>query len=560
MSVAAQELDRLRRVAASEGPRPDYLADARMAKVQLDTLSSYVRQTGAFTPEEVADCATKFKLVTLAEEKRVDLEPLLATIPMDAPVFSRTYGRTRTPQKAAAPPSVRGPTAPPSERAEGAATYTQWERDGGGRQHMHVAAAVTGLSQWERDEAKRHAELAKRAAARATELDAAARASLAVTRAAERAELLREEEFECEQLKATEFALKSSKLAATMAATAKAAAKAKAAEDAELAEDAARIEQMNESRRARVRRPAGNAGPLDETSGTPGGQAVGKLSLNHMDHFETPGSLLVNPTRDDDDEYLGHITAAAESRLANQLATLNRFGTPAAAQAEKPEPDRYGMPPSWQAPVDVSSDAIDAEPMLRNGNVKALLSADKLVARKQDEERALAEAEVEAFEAKKAIRQREHAEAMVRAEAEADKRLKAAEELEKQAALAALEAANVAATRAMEDAQKATAAAESAAQMAGAMQATLATEIAKHLKEAAEAAERGEVHAQRAGEKAASDLQMFARQLWTDAEAQHAAAKANEAAVAAAAAANLAQLVQTSKLASEADQVVVAVA
>ena len=58
--------------------RPDYLADARTGRLPLDRLRGFLESSGKVTREELAAAETKFALISLAEDKHIDLEPLLA--------------------------------------------------------------------------------------------------------------------------------------------------------------------------------------------------------------------------------------------------------------------------------------------------------------------------------------------------------------------------------------------------------------------------------------------------------------------------------------------------
>ena len=59
---------------------PDYLIDARISKLPVTSLRDFLKSSGKCLDDELARATTKFALISLAENKQIELEPLLANI------------------------------------------------------------------------------------------------------------------------------------------------------------------------------------------------------------------------------------------------------------------------------------------------------------------------------------------------------------------------------------------------------------------------------------------------------------------------------------------------
>ena len=62
--------------------KPDYLADARVVKLPIERLREFVSTRGGCSENELSRATTKFALISLAEEKGVDLEEVLNAVPL----------------------------------------------------------------------------------------------------------------------------------------------------------------------------------------------------------------------------------------------------------------------------------------------------------------------------------------------------------------------------------------------------------------------------------------------------------------------------------------------
>ena len=59
---------------------PDYLIDARISKLPVTSLRDFLKSSGKCLDDELSRATTKFALISLAENKQIELEPLLANI------------------------------------------------------------------------------------------------------------------------------------------------------------------------------------------------------------------------------------------------------------------------------------------------------------------------------------------------------------------------------------------------------------------------------------------------------------------------------------------------